>query len=153
MKEHETTGHYRRLGLMSALSLVAMYWLMYAMVDSAGHVYANVSQFYMAALMAAAMVIIEILVMGTMYPHKRRNAFLLAGSTLLMVASFLSIREQFLVSDQQFLRSMIPHHAGALLMCDNTRLREAEIVELCRTITAGQQAEIEQMQALMKRLP
>src|SRR5688572_15773091 len=50
MKEHRHPHPYRRLGLMIGLSFGAMYILMYAMVDSFGHVYTNVNQFYMAAL-------------------------------------------------------------------------------------------------------
>ena len=40
---------------MMGLSFVAMYALMYAMVDQWANVYNNVNQFYMAGLMAAPM--------------------------------------------------------------------------------------------------
>jgi len=43
------------------------------------------------------------------------------------------------------LRSMIPHHAGAILMCEQAPIRDAEIRKLCETIISGQQAEIDQM--------
>lgn len=44
-----------------------------------------------------------------------------------------------------FLRSMIPHHSGAILMCAKAPLRDAEIQRLCKTIIAGQADEIRQM--------
>jgi uncharacterized protein (DUF305 family) len=53
------------------------------------------------------------------------------------------------IGDSQFLRSMIPHHAAAILMCEKAQVQEVEIRDLCRTIIASQQAEIDQM----KRLP
>lgn len=54
-----TMNHYGRLGIMIALSFVAMYVLMYAMVNSLDNVVMNFNQVYMAGLMAAPMVLIE----------------------------------------------------------------------------------------------
>jgi len=144
--------HYQGLAVMSLLSFAAMYVLMYAMVDEFGNVFSNVNQAYMAALMAAPMVIIELLVMREMYPEKRTNRAILVTSTLLLAVSFLCIRAQVAVSDKQFLRSMIPHHAGAILMCERASLRDAEIVQLCKTIVEGQRAEIAQMRAKLGAL-
>jgi len=49
-----------------------------------------------------------------------------------------------------FLRSMIPHHAGALLMCERAPLRDAGIRALCGTIMRGQQTEIDWMKAKLR---
>ena len=46
---------------------------------------------------------------------------------------------------------MIPHHSGAILMCERASLKDAEIRELCRGIIAGQAAEIEQMKTILAR--
>lgn len=64
---------YGRLALMTAVSFIAMFILMYAMVDRFDSVYPNVNQFYMAGLMAAPMVIIELFVMRAMYPDTKMN--------------------------------------------------------------------------------
>lgn len=56
------------------------------------------------------------------------------------------------MNDKQFLRSMIPHHAGAILMCEQASIQDAEIQELCRTIISGQQEEIDQMKAKLRQL-
>lgn len=45
---------------MTVLSFIAMFILMYAMVDRFANVYPNVNQAYMAGLMAAPMVMIEL---------------------------------------------------------------------------------------------
>ena len=68
------------------------------------------------------------------------------------MAFWAGIREQGAVSDRQFLRSMIPHHAGAILMCEKASIRDAEIRELCRTIIASQADEIRQMKAKLEEL-
>ena len=125
---------------------------MYAMVNSIGNVYNNFNQFYMAGLMTAPMVLIELLVMRAMYHDNRLNMFIIAGSILAAVAFFLLIRQQGAVTDKQFLRSMIPHHAGAILMCEQASIEDAEIKQLCKTIISSQQQEIDQMKAKLAEL-
>lgn len=145
-------SHYGKLFLMVALSFVSMYVLMYAMVDRFDNVYMNVNQVYMAALMSAPMVIIELALMGSMYPNKKMNALIIVIGLVALAASWLLIRQQTMVTDKQFLRSMIPHHAGAILMCEKAAIRDPQITELCRTIISGQQAEIEQMKTRLEEL-
>lgn len=147
---HAAGGHhYRKFAWMIGLMFVAMYGLMYAMVDRFDNVYNSLNQVYMAALMTAAMVLIELLVMARMYPDKRLNAILLAVSVLVLVASWLGIREQAAIGDRQFLRSMIPHHAGAILMCSEAPVTDPRIRALCRDIVSSQEEEIRAMKALL----
>jgi uncharacterized protein (DUF305 family) len=150
--EHSMQGHhYRRLLLMMVLSFIAMYVLMYAMVDRFADVFNSVNQVYMAGLMAAAMLIIELLVMGGMYPNRQWNMVLVAVGAVALVGFWLAIRQQAAIGDRQFLRSMIPHHSGAILMCREAKLTDPEIRTLCESIIAGQQAEIDQMTGLLER--
>jgi uncharacterized protein (DUF305 family) len=144
--------HYPRLAGMLLLSFAAMYVLMYAMVNALGNVFHNVNQVYMAGLMAAPMALIELALMGSMYRDKRRNMILVAASVALIVVFWLAIRLQLGVGDRQFLRSMIPHHAGAILMCQQATVADAEIASLCQTIITSQQEEIDQMKAILARL-
>ena len=69
----QSQNHYVHLGLMAFLSFLATYLLMYSMVDTFASAYMNVNQVYMAALMTAPMVVIELVVMRMMYqgcaPH------------------------------------------------------------------------------------
>lgn len=138
---------------MFVLHLIAMYVLMYAMVDTFAHALPNHNQFYMAALMAAPMVILELLIMGSMYPSKKVNAGIIIIGVVVLACSFLFIREQVAIGDEQFLRSMIPHHAGAILMCDKATLHDPQIQELCSNIISGQQSEIEWMEQKLESLP
>lgn len=144
-------NHYARLAAMTALSYIAMFVFMYAMVDRFENAYANVNQIYMAALMAAPMVIIELLLMWGMYKNRTANFAILAVSAAVLLASWVAIREQAAVNDTQFLKSMIPHHAGAILMCGKASIQDAAIKDLCRTIIDGQNKEIEQMKALLAK--
>jgi uncharacterized protein (DUF305 family) len=137
---------------MLILSFIAMYALMYAMVDRFVDVYSNHNQAYMAALMVAPMAVIELLLMGSMYPQKRVNALIILGAIVLLAAAWFAIRYQAAIGDEQFVRSMIPHHSGAILMCEGAKLQDAELQQLCSTISVGQQAEIDQMRAILGRL-
>ena len=111
--EHNSEeNHYLRLAVMIVLSFISMYVLMYAMVNSLGDVYNSLNQVYMAGLMTAPMVVIEMLLMSGMYTNKKLNVLLIAGSCVAGIAFFLFIRQQTAISDRQFLRSMIPHHFG-----------------------------------------
>jgi uncharacterized protein (DUF305 family) len=146
------TQHYRKLLLMAVLSFITMYILMYAMVNTFSNIFPNINQFYMAGLMASPMVIIELLLMGPMYMNKKLNMLLIASSTVLLIVFFILIRQQAAVGDRQFLRSMIPHHAGAILMCEEANITDPEIKKLCEEIKAGQQREIDQMKAKLSEL-
>lgn len=145
-------NHYLHLLLMAVLSFAAMYILMYAMVNTIDNVYNNFNQIYMAGLMTAPMVLIELFVMRAMYQDKRRNLLIIAISIIALLGFFLLIRQQTAIHDRQFLRSMIPHHAGAILMCEQASIQDHEIQELCGTIISGQQSEIDQMKAILDRL-
>ena len=152
-RHHSHTGGagvYARLTLMLILSAIAMYFLMYAMANELGHVYMNVNQLYMVLLMVAPMAAIEVQVMRGMYQNVRLNTAITIGSAVLLLGSWLATREQAAVGDTQFLRSMIPHHSGAILMCERAALSRPDLQELCRSIIESQRSEISQMTAMLK---
>ena len=74
---------------------------------------------------------------------------------LILVLSFVAIRAQTLVGDREFLHSMIPHHSGALTMCNRASIRDPEIRDLCFKpdgIVESQTREIAQMNEILDRL-
>ena len=148
--DHEQ--NYRRLIAMIALSFISMYTLMYAMVDSFGNVYSNFNQFYMAGLMTMPMVILELSLMGRMYQNKKLNTVIMGLAVIFLILFWLFIRQQVLISDKQFLKSMIPHHGAAILMCEKTSVQDPEKKELCKGIIMNQSSEVDQMKAILNRL-
>jgi uncharacterized protein (DUF305 family) len=145
-------SHYRMLGLNLFLSGVIMYLVMFAMIDSAGNFYNNINNIYMTLMMVSPMAILMLLMMGSMYSNRKRNMLLFAGFGAVFVLSVVGMRAQALVGDEQFLRSMIPHHSGAVLMCREASIRDPEIVALCGRIERSQKAEIGEMEAILQRL-
>jgi uncharacterized protein (DUF305 family) len=154
MHAHEKTHHkpYVHFGIMLALSFVLMFGFMYAMVDRLANVYPNLNQAYMAGLMAAPMAILELLLMGTMYPDKNLNRLVIGISLVVLLACWIGIRQQTAISDKSFLRSMIPHHAGAILMCNKAPITDPQIRQLCAGIVKSQQIEIDEMRGILNRL-
>lgn len=143
---------YKKLAIMIAVSFIAMYILMYSMVDVFANVVPNINQFYMAGLMTMPMLIIELLVMGSMYGNKKLNISLVVTGFIALILFFTGIRQQTAVGDKEFLKSMIPHHAAAILMGKESSVTDPEIKELIKNIITSQQTEIEQMKAKLKEL-
>jgi len=144
---------YLMLMAMAVLSFIVMYGLMYAMVDRSDNVFNSINQVYMAGLMAAPMVVIELLLMGRMYPNRNANIMLGIVSIVVMLLFWFAIRGQWAVGNEQFLRSMIPHHAGAVLMCRQAPVTDQRIQQLCQEIIAGQEKEIAEMKTLLAGSP
>jgi uncharacterized protein (DUF305 family) len=137
---------------MIALHFIAMYIFMYAMVNVFDNVFNSLNQVYMAALMTASMVLIELPLMSSMYKSKKLNMIILAAGAIVLIGSWFGIRQQAAIGDRQFVRSMIPHHAGAILMCQEASIQDQEIRTLCKNIISSQQAEIDQMKTILARL-
>lgn len=152
-KQQQMQGsHYSKLIVMAVLSFIAMYILMYSMVNNLSNVFNNVNQFYMAGLMASPMVIIEVLLMRMMYKNKKLNTIIIVVAAVLMFGFYQGIRQQAAVGDKQFLRSMIPHHASAILMGEKAKVTDPEIKQLIQEIITSQQREINQMKAKLEQL-
>jgi hypothetical protein len=143
--------HYLMLGLNLLLSALIMYLGMFAMIWSRGEFIQNINFFYMALIMWAPMSVVMLWTMKSMYRNSRWNIALYALFALVFLLSLWGMRDQLLVGDRQFLRSMIPHHSGAILMCERSTLADPEIRSLCKGIVRGQAEEITQMKAILAR--
>ena len=147
-------SHYRMLGLNLVISLIIMYFVMFTMIWSLGDFFNNLNMFYMALMMAMPMGILILLMMGTMYSDKRFNLLLYGFFALVFILAFWAMRTQAIVGDRQFVRAMIPHHSGAILMCNRASIQDAELRDLCFSpegIIASQMREIAQMKAFLAR--
>ena len=147
--------HYVMFGLNMLVSTIIMYFVMFEMIRGWGEFIQNVNFFWMALTMAAPMGILMLAMMRGMYGNKRLNLILYAALGLIFVLAFAAVRTQAAVGDKQFVRSMIPHHSGAILMCNEASIKDAEIRDLCFKpdgIVQSQEREIEQMKRILNRL-
>lgn len=143
--------NYTMLGVSAIGMLILMYLIMFVMIYSLREFIQNINFFYMAIMMATPMIVMMPMMMGSMYPNRKLNLLIYAASAALFVLAFIAIRAQFAVGDEQFLRSMIPHHSGAILMCEESNLKNPEIISLCGEIVSSQKREIQQMKDILAR--
>lgn len=154
MQRHEGEqmhGSYKELMVELAIDFVIMYLVMYTMIAGLSDFYLNINNVYMTLMMVAPMAVVMIVAMRSMFPSKRTNLALGLGAAIVFAASFFAMRTQAAVGDEQFLRSMIPHHSGAILMCEQSAITDPEISALCDQIIESQKKEIAQMKAILER--
>lgn len=143
---------YMSLAVQTIVSGVIMYFVMFVMIDNLGSFYNNLNMFYMTLMMVAPMVVAMILAMRHMFPSKGANAALLAASVIIFFGSFALIRTQTTIGDSAFLRSMIPHHSGAILMCQEASISDPQVKRLCGEIIKSQREEISEMKGILGRM-
>ena len=146
---------YTMLALNLTISLLIMYLAMFVMIWSFRDFFNNTNMLYMALVMWAPMGVLMLLMMPAMYPNKKLNMILLGCFALILILSFWAVRDQTLVGDRQFVRAMIPHHSGAITMCERASIRDQEIRDICfkpNGIIESQKREIAQMEAILARL-
>lgn len=149
--DHMSRGHYLRLAVELALDFIVMYLVMYTMIATLRHFHFNLNNVYMTLMMVAPMTLIMLVSMRSMFPSRRLNVIIGAGAIVLFLASFAAMRTQAGVGNADFLRSMIPHHSGAILMCEQASITDPEITALCQQIISSQKEEIAQMEAILAR--
>jgi uncharacterized protein (DUF305 family) len=121
------------------------------MIDKFDDFYLNINRVYMTLLMVTPMVIVMLLVMSSMFENKKLNYILIAASAAVFVICFALSRTQVPVGNTQFLRSMIPHHSSAIVMCQESEITDPEIIKLCQQIIKSQEEEITEMKTLLAK--
>lgn len=149
--DHKGQNHYGRLALELTLDFIVMYLVMYTMIAALRHFHFNLNNVYMTLMMVAPMTLIMLVSMRSMFPSPRLNIIIGAAALAVFVVGFVAMRTQAGIGNGEFLRSMIPHHSGAILMCEKASITDPEIVALCQEITKSQSQEIAQMEAILAR--
>jgi hypothetical protein len=143
---------YLRFLAMIATSTVAMYGLMYLNTYAIEHVVFSETRVYMAVCMGASMGIIMLAFMLRMYPDRRVNLALFAGSAAVFAVALFLVRSQATIQDVSWMRAMIPHHSIAILTSERAEISDPRARELADEIIATQQREIREMKALIADL-
>ena len=109
---------YARFAAMIAVSTVVMFGLMYLNTYAIEHARFSETRAFMALVMGATMAGIMLLFMLKMYPDRRINLAILAGSVVVFAGALTLVRSQQTVGDVAYMRAMIPHHSIAILTED-----------------------------------
>ena len=143
---------YGRFGLMIATSTVVMFGLMYLNTYALDHVFYSQTRTWMALLMGAAMAIIMLGFMWSMYRSKGANLAILVGSAAVFAGALWLVRSQQTVYDVSYMKAMIPHHSIAILTSERAHIRDPRVRKLADQIIEAQDREISEMKALIAEL-
>lgn len=142
---------YKKFFLVLSVSFVLMYAVMFLNVDAVGHIYLSITRLYMSLLMVSPMAILMLVVMGGMYPHKKKNRLIGLGAAVVFVLALVCLRQQVFISDAQYMRAMIPHHSSAILTSKHAAIKDPQVKELSEDIIASQQREIQEMKQMLEK--
>jgi hypothetical protein len=143
---------YPRFFAMIAVSTVVMFVLMYFNTYALEHVRFSETRVYMALLMGAAMAIVMLGFMFSMYKNSRVNAAILVVAVAVFGASLWLVRSQETVSDVAYMRAMIPHHSIAIMTSERAHIKDPEVRKLADGIIDAQVREIAEMERDISRL-
>ena len=143
---------YSKFGAMIATSTVVMFGLMYLNTYALDHVYFSETRAYMALVMGAAMAMVMLAFMLTMYTDRRINIAILVGSVVVFAVSLWLVRSQETVDDVSWMRAMIPHHSIAILTSERAHIKDPRVRKLADGIIEAQRREIGEMKALISGL-
>ena len=141
---------YTHFFVMILASTLVMYGLMYLNTYAFEHLYFSETRTYMALYMGAAMAVVMLLFMLSMYTDKTKNAWVLGISAVLFALGVFLVRSQVTVSDQAWQRAMIPHHSIAILTSERANIEDVRVRALADGIIRAQRKEIKEMQWLIE---
>ena len=136
--------------IMIIISIIAgLLSTMNVFVANVNDIRFHINDFYMAFLMAGWMLLLQSIIF---YDKIENVNTLILISIIIIIFTFIAIRTQFLISDDQYLNGMIPHHSMAILMSEqiNKKTKNPEIKQLANHIIKHQQEEINKINNLLK---
>ncbi len=140
---------YVRFGAMIATSTTVMFGLMYLNTFAWGHVRWSETRFYMALLMGAAMAVIMLGFMLSMYRNTKLNIGIGVGAVVVLAGSLWLVRSQETVQDESWMSAMIPHHSIAILTSERAEIEDLRVCNLAVGIIEAQRREIDEMDWLI----
>ncbi|WP_323810864.1 DUF305 domain-containing protein [Sphingobium baderi] len=129
-----------------------MFALMYLNTYALSHVEFSQTRIWMAVPMGAAMAIIMLGFMWSMYRNQAMNISILGASLLLFGGALWLVRSQETVDDLAYMKAMIPHHSIAIMTSERAHIKDPAVRRLADGIIDAQVREIAQMKQMIARL-
>jgi len=145
-------NNYRKFILMLVLSFIIMYGVMFLNVDKIEHVYLSTTRLYMTLLMVAPMALVMLVMMPMMYNNRKLNTVISISSIAVFVLALIFLRKQVFVSEEAYVKAMIPHHSSAIQVSEEAAIKDPELKKLAQGIIESQKKEIADMKALLKKM-
>lgn len=135
---------------MIATSVIAMFFLMYQLVYSFEHVTFSMNRLVSSLVMGSVMTLIMLGFMWKMIEGVATKAAVLVGAVVVGIGILAINRDQTLIGDEAFMKSMIPHHSIAINNARKSDIRDPRVRRLANQIIESQVEEITEMQWLLE---
>jgi uncharacterized protein (DUF305 family) len=143
---------YGRFAVMITASTVIMFGLMYLNTFATDHIWYSQTRSWMALMMGAAMALVMLSFMWSMYKSRTANITIVIASLVVFAVSLWLVRSQETVSDVSYMKAMIPHHSIAVLTSERAHIRDPRVRKLADGIIEAQVREIGEMERLIADL-
>ncbi len=138
-----------RFAAMIGVSTLIMFPLMYQLVYEPAHATFSLTRLVSAVVMGCVMAAIMLGFMWKMYEGQGTKLAVLAGSIVFGIFTLAINRNQTLIDDTNFMKSMIPHHSIAINNARKADIRDPRVRKLADEIISAQVREITEMKILI----
>ncbi|HPU51237.1 MAG TPA: DUF305 domain-containing protein [Burkholderiaceae bacterium] len=139
-----------KFAAMIATSVAIMFGLMYQLVYSPDHAYFSVNRLIASLVMGCVMTVVMLAFMWSMYEGKGTKIGVVAIAAIAAVTLLAVNRNQALIQDVRFMKSMIPHHSIAINNARKATITDPRVRKLADGIVDSQLREIAEMKALIE---
>ena len=147
--EHGMAMSWSKFAAMIATSVVIMFLLMYQLIYSLDHAMFSVNRLVASLVMGCVMTIVMLSFMWSMYEGRRTKIIVVLAAAAAGIALFAMNRNQTLISDVSFMKSMIPHHSIAINNARKASISDPRVRKLADGIIESQVREIAEMKLLI----
>jgi len=138
-----------RFVAMITTSTIIMIFLMYQLIYSLDHALFSVNRLIASLVMGCVMTVVMLSFMWPMYKGKGTKIIVLVLAALLGVVLLFVNRNQAVIGDVDFMKSMVPHHSIAINNARKASISDPRVRELADNIIQAQVLEIEAMKRLI----
>ncbi|OKH39795.1 DUF305 domain-containing protein [[Phormidium ambiguum] IAM M-71] len=140
---------WNRFAAMIAASTFIMFFLMYQLIYSLDHAMFSVNRLVASLVMGCVMTVVMLSFMWSMYRGVGIKIAVLGLATALGLILLSVNRNQALIADVNFMKSMIPHHSIAINNARKASISDPRVRKLADEIIESQVREIVVMQSLL----
>jgi hypothetical protein len=138
-----------RFAAMIVTSVVIMFFLMYQLIYSLDHAMFSLNRLLASLVMGCVMTILMLAVMWRMYKGTGIKIAVLVVATVVGATLLSMNRNQALIEDVSFMKSMIPHHSIAINNARKASISDPRVRKLADGIIESQVREIAEMKLLI----
>lgn len=138
-----------KFAAMIAASVIAMFFLMYQLIYSWDHATFSMNRLVSSFVMGTVMTLIMLGFMWKMYKGMATKVAVAVAALVLGIILLTINRDQTLIGDEDFMKSMIPHHSIAINNARKSDIRDPRVKRLADEIIESQVREIAEMKWLL----